>query len=94
MGYFWESPRKARISMSTQGDRAAIYRTRYDVYAQDLWQHAVTAAHSLSKMLSFTLATAVLIDATLVRMVIGPAPLRIGGDWNWWPWDLGSRPSC
>jgi RND superfamily putative drug exporter len=37
------------------------------------------------KMIGFTLAIAVLIDATLVRMVIGPALLRIAGDWNWWP---------
>src|ERR1700722_3408471 len=40
------------------------------------------------KMLGFTLAVAVLIDATLVRMVIGPALLSLGGDWNWWPWGL------
>jgi putative drug exporter of the RND superfamily len=40
------------------------------------------------KMLGFTLAVAVLIDATLVRMIIGPALLRLGGDWNWWPWGL------
>jgi RND superfamily putative drug exporter len=40
------------------------------------------------KMLGFTMAVAVLIDATLVRMVIGPALLRLGGDWNWWPWGL------
>jgi RND superfamily putative drug exporter len=37
------------------------------------------------KMIGFTLAIAVLIDATLVRIVIGPALLRIAGDWNWWP---------
>jgi putative drug exporter of the RND superfamily len=41
------------------------------------------------KMIGFTLAIAVLIDATLVRMVIGPALLRIAGDWNWWPGGLG-----
>jgi len=44
------------------------------------------------KMLGFTLAAAVLIDATLVRIVIGPALLSLAGDWNWWPWGLtGSR---
>ncbi len=37
------------------------------------------------KMIGFTLAVAVLIDATLVRIVIGPALLRVAGDWNWWP---------
>ncbi|MGA7156523.1 MAG: MMPL family transporter [Acidobacteriaceae bacterium] len=40
------------------------------------------------KMIGFTLAIAVFIDATLVRMVIGPALLRVAGDWNWWPWGL------
>jgi RND superfamily putative drug exporter len=42
------------------------------------------------KMLGFALAVAVLIDATLVRIVIGPALLRIAGDWNWWPGGLGT----
>ena len=40
------------------------------------------------KMLGFTLAVAVLIDATLVRIVIGPALLSLAGDWNWWPGGL------
>ena len=43
------------------------------------------------KMLGFTLAIAVLIDATLVRIVIGPALLRVAGDWNWWPGGLSKR---
>ena len=42
------------------------------------------------KMIGFTLAVAVLIDATIVRIVIGPALLRIAGDWNWWPGGLGA----
>jgi RND superfamily putative drug exporter len=47
------------------------------------------------KMIGFTLAVAVFIDATLVRIVIGPALLRVAGDWNWWPGGLAaprSRP--
>jgi RND superfamily putative drug exporter len=40
------------------------------------------------KMLGFTLAVAVLIDATAVRMVVGPALLQLAGDWNWWPFGL------
>jgi putative drug exporter of the RND superfamily len=43
------------------------------------------------KMLGFTLAVAVFIDATLVRIVIGPALLRVAGDWNWWPGGLTAR---
>jgi RND superfamily putative drug exporter len=37
------------------------------------------------KILGFSLAVAVLIDATLVRLAIGPALLQLGGRWNWWP---------
>jgi putative drug exporter of the RND superfamily len=44
------------------------------------------------KMLGFALAVAVFIDATLVRIVIGPALLRIAGDWNWWPGGLPAVP--
>jgi RND superfamily putative drug exporter len=43
------------------------------------------------KMLGFTLAVAVLIDATLVRIVIGPGLLRLAGDWNWWPGGLAAE---
>jgi putative drug exporter of the RND superfamily len=50
---------------------------------------AFTFGHFLViKMLGFTLAVAVFIDATLVRIVIGPALLRVAGDWNWWPGGL------
>jgi putative drug exporter of the RND superfamily len=56
---------------------------------------AVFAAFTLGdflvvKMIGFTLVVAVLIDATLVRIVIGPALLRLAGDWNWWPGGLAT----
>jgi RND superfamily putative drug exporter len=44
------------------------------------------------QMLGFTLAVAVLIDATVVRMVVGPALLQLAGDWNWWPFGLYGAP--
>jgi uncharacterized membrane protein YdfJ with MMPL/SSD domain len=31
------------------------------------------------------LATAVLIDATIVRAVLLPATMKLLGDWNWYP---------
>jgi RND superfamily putative drug exporter len=44
------------------------------------------------QMLGFTLAGAVLIDATVVRIVVGPALLQLAGDWTWWPFGLyGAR---
>jgi len=39
----------------------------------------------LMKMLGFTLAVAVFLDATIIRVAIGPALLRLAGRWNWWP---------
>jgi RND superfamily putative drug exporter len=38
-----------------------------------------------AKMLGFGLAVAVLLDATLIRMVLVPAFMHIAGRWNWWP---------
>jgi RND superfamily putative drug exporter len=45
------------------------------------------------QMLGFTLAVAVFIDATAVRMVVGPALLQLAGDWNWWPFGLYGAPA-
>ncbi len=46
------------------------------------------------QMLGFTLAVAVFIDATVVRMVVGPALLQLAGDWNWWPFGLYGAPAA
>ncbi len=35
-------------------------------------------------MLGLGLATAVLLDATLVRLVLVPATMKLLGDANWW----------
>jgi RND superfamily putative drug exporter len=45
------------------------------------------------QMLGFTLAVAVFIDATVVRVVVGPALLQLAGDWNWWPFGLYGAPA-
>jgi putative drug exporter of the RND superfamily len=45
------------------------------------------------QMLGFTLAAAVFIDATVVRIVVGPALLQLAGDWNWWPFGLRGAPA-
>ncbi len=37
------------------------------------------------KILGFALAVAVFVDATVVRLAIGPALLVLAGRWNWWP---------
>jgi len=37
------------------------------------------------QFLGFGLAIAVLLDATLIRMVLVPAFMHLAGRWNWWP---------
>lgn len=37
------------------------------------------------QFLGFGLAVAVLLDATLIRMVLVPAFMQLMGRWNWWP---------
>ena len=39
----------------------------------------------LIKILGLALSVAVLVDATVMRIAIGPALLKLGGKWNWWP---------
>ena len=46
---------------------------------------ALTAAHvSFMRMFGLGLTLAVLVDATLVRMVLVPAFIHLLGTWNWW----------
>jgi len=37
------------------------------------------------QFLGFGLAVAVLLDATLIRLVLVPAFMQLAGRWNWWP---------
>ena len=39
----------------------------------------------LTKAIGLGLAVAVFVDATIVRILLVPATMRILGDWNWWP---------
>jgi putative drug exporter of the RND superfamily len=36
------------------------------------------------KMLGFGMAVAILLDATVIRMVLVPATMALLGRWNWW----------
>ncbi len=46
---------------------------------------ALIAAHvSFMRMFGLGLTLAVLVDATLVRMVLVPAFMHVMGHWNWW----------
>lgn len=50
---------------------------------------AVFAAFAFTRMLEiqemgFALAVAVLVDATIIRILLVPAAMRLMGHWNWW----------
>jgi RND superfamily putative drug exporter len=44
-----------------------------------------TCALPALAMIGFALTVAVAIDATIVRLALAPAILRLAGRWNWWP---------
>lgn len=47
----------------------------------------------LVKILGVALAAAILLDATLVRLAVGPAFLALAGRWNWWPGSIAAGPA-
>jgi len=64
------------ITSGTVTSAAAIMVVVFSVF--------VTLELVVIKQLGFGLATAVLIDATIVRSVLLPATMRLLGEWNWW----------
>lgn len=45
----------------------------------------------ITKAVGLGLAVAVFVDATIIRILLVPATMRVLGDWNWWP---GGRKSA
>ena len=39
----------------------------------------------LVRIVGFALGVAGLLDATVIRLGVGPAAFRLAGRWNWWP---------
>jgi RND superfamily putative drug exporter len=39
----------------------------------------------LTKAVGLGMAVAVFVDATIIRILLVPASMRVLGDWNWWP---------
>jgi putative drug exporter of the RND superfamily len=46
----------------------------------------------LIKILGFALGVAVLLDASVLRLAVGPALIQLAGRWNWWPGKGSARP--
>ncbi|MEP1420156.1 MAG: MMPL family transporter [Erythrobacter sp.] len=37
------------------------------------------------QMIGLGLAAAILVDALIIRAILGPALMKVAGQWNWWP---------
>ncbi len=46
----------------------------------------------LVRVLGTALAAAVVLDATIVRLALGPALVALAGRWNWWPLEATALP--
>jgi RND superfamily putative drug exporter len=85
---------RIKEELTTGGDArmavvAAVARTAKVITSAALIMVAVFAAFALSpevflKLIGVGLATAILIDATIVRMVLVPAVMELLGDKAWW----------
>ena len=78
-----------RTGSNEQAVTKGLERTGRTVTSAALIMVVVFAAFTGSRLLAFKamgfgLAAAVLIDATVVRVVAVPATMRLLGRWNWW----------
>jgi len=84
---------KEAFDLSGDNERATIEglsATAGVITAAALLMIAVFGAFALARvlvirLLGFGLAVAVLLDATVIRLVLVPAVMQLAGRWNWWP---------
>jgi RND superfamily putative drug exporter len=93
---------RARAAFLRTGDntvsvREALAETGSVITHAALIMMAVFGAFAFARivlvqMLGVGLAVAVLVDATIIRTMLGPALMRVAGRWNWWPGSAGRLP--
>ena len=86
---------RAKTAFDRTGDneesiREAVAETGTVITSAALIMAAVFGAFALARvvivqMLGLGLAVAVLVDATIIRSLLGPALMQLAGRWNWWP---------
>lgn len=79
-----------RTGDSALGVREALVETGPVITSAALIMIAVFGAFLFARvvlvqMLGLGLAVAVLVDATLIRLLLAPGLMAIAGRWNWWP---------
>jgi len=84
-----------RLGDNRQSVAEGLARTASVITGAALIMVAVFAAFALAdvitiKSIGVGMAIAVLIDATVIRVLLVPATMRLLGNWNWWaPGPLG-----
>lgn len=79
-----------RTGNNTLATREGLSATASVITSAAIIMIAVFGAFAFARILmmqfvGFGLAVAVLLDATVIRMVLVPSLMQIAGDWNWWP---------
>ena len=74
---------RARGGRRPRLDRAGHHRGRAD-HGDASSAASSSATRTTIKLFGLGLATAILVDATVVRMVLVPATMELLGDRNWW----------
>jgi putative drug exporter of the RND superfamily len=79
-----------RTGQNTLATREGLSATASVITSAALIMIAVFGAFAFARILlmqfvGFGLAVAVLLDATIIRMVLVPSLMQIAGEWNWWP---------
>ncbi len=79
-----------RTGQNTLATREGLSATASVITSAALIMIAVFGAFAFARILlmqfvGFGLAVAVLLDATVIRMVLVPSLMQIAGEWNWWP---------
>ncbi len=79
-----------RTGNNTLATREGLSATASVITSAALIMIAVFGAFAFARILlmqfiGFGLAVAVLLDATIIRMVLVPSLMQIAGSWNWWP---------
>ena len=79
-----------RTGQNTLATREGLSATASVITSAALIMIAVFGAFAFARILlmqfvGFGLAVAVLLDATIIRMVLVPSLTQIAGAWNWWP---------
>jgi RND superfamily putative drug exporter len=79
-----------RTGRNTEATQEGVSATASVITSAALIMIVVFGAFAFARVLmvqflGFGLAIAVLLDATVIRMVLVPAFMHLAGRWNWWP---------